>query len=113
MDPSRAVPAPLASTHFFSSEFLGTMSSRRHPAAPAGAVFVFAFALHVAVLCAAAAAAAASACGPSSNNARCTRIAFGSCSKVDQPQPLWETIASTRPDAFVWGGDNVRAVCYM
>ena len=38
-----------------------------------------------------------------------TRIAFGSCSQVELPQPLWPHILARRPDAFVWGGDNVYA----
>ena len=42
-----------------------------------------------------------------------TRIAFGSCSKVDEPQPMWDTILGTgtasHPDVFVWAGDNVYA----
>lgn len=38
-----------------------------------------------------------------------TRIAFGSCSKADMKQPLWEPISSLQPQVFIWGGDNVYA----
>jgi len=37
------------------------------------------------------------------------RIAFGSCARQGQPQPIWETIRSAAPDAFVFMGDNVYA----
>jgi alkaline phosphatase D len=35
------------------------------------------------------------------------RIAFGSCNKHDLPQPLWRPIVESRPDLWVWLGDNV------
>lgn len=40
-----------------------------------------------------------------------TRIAFGSCSKVEQPQPLWDVMLKREPlpSVFMWGGDNVYA----
>ena len=38
-----------------------------------------------------------------------TKIIFGSCSKVDEPQPLWKFIASRNPALFAWLGDNVYA----
>ena len=38
-----------------------------------------------------------------------TKIIFGSCSKVDEPQPLWKLIASRNPSLFAWLGDNVYA----
>ncbi len=37
------------------------------------------------------------------------RIAFGSCSRTDLPQPMWAPIADARPDLWVWLGDNVYA----
>jgi alkaline phosphatase D len=35
------------------------------------------------------------------------RIAFGSCARQDQPQPIWEAINDTKPDLFLFIGDNV------
>jgi alkaline phosphatase D len=37
------------------------------------------------------------------------RIAFGSCSKQQLPQPLWKRIAADRPDLFLWTGDVIYA----
>lgn len=36
-----------------------------------------------------------------------TRIAFGSCAKSDKPQPIWDAVLATRPDLFIFLGDNV------
>ena len=36
-------------------------------------------------------------------------IAFGSCNKIDLPNLLWDDIADTDPDIWIWGGDNVYA----
>jgi alkaline phosphatase D len=38
-----------------------------------------------------------------------TRIAFGSCSDEDRPQPLWRPILDRRPELWIWLGDNVYA----
>lgn len=57
----------------------------------------------VAFLLAHARAAAAACATPVS------RIAFGSCAKEDRPQPVWDTIAETDPDLFLFIGDNVYA----
>lgn len=38
-----------------------------------------------------------------------TRIAFGSCSREDLPQPLWMPIVSRNPQLWIWLGDNVYA----
>lgn len=35
------------------------------------------------------------------------RIAFGSCSDEDLAQPLWKPVLATRPDLWVWLGDNI------
>jgi alkaline phosphatase D len=35
------------------------------------------------------------------------RIAFGSCAKQDQPQPIWEPILGSQPDVFLMIGDNI------
>jgi alkaline phosphatase D len=37
------------------------------------------------------------------------RIAFGSCADQTQPQPIWDAVLATRPDLFVFAGDNVYA----
>jgi len=36
-----------------------------------------------------------------------TRIAFGSCAKQWEPQPIWNTVASARPDLFLFTGDAI------
>lgn len=36
-----------------------------------------------------------------------TRIAFGSCSHQDKPQPIWAAVLADEPDAFVFLGDNI------
>lgn len=36
-----------------------------------------------------------------------TRLAFGSCARQDEPQPIWNEIAKKNPDLFVFLGDNV------
>lgn len=35
------------------------------------------------------------------------RIAFGSCLDQDLPQPIWEPILESRPDLFIFAGDNI------
>jgi alkaline phosphatase D len=37
------------------------------------------------------------------------RIAFGSCSDLRKPARLWELIAASEPDVWLWLGDNVYA----
>jgi len=37
------------------------------------------------------------------------RIAFGSCLRQTESQPVWNAILATRPDVFVFAGDNVYA----
>ncbi len=50
-------------------------------------------------------------CGSSSNvkqdGAADFTIAFGSCNRQDEPQPLWNAILQNDPDVFLWGGDNI------
>lgn len=36
-----------------------------------------------------------------------SRIAFGSCARQDQPQPIWEPINDSKPDLFLFIGDNI------
>lgn len=38
-----------------------------------------------------------------------TRLAFGSCSKHDRPQPLWSPISDFQPQLWIWLGDVVYA----
>jgi alkaline phosphatase D len=38
-----------------------------------------------------------------------TRIAFGSCADQSKDQPIWDAVLSTRPDLFVFLGDNIYA----
>lgn len=38
-----------------------------------------------------------------------SRIAFGSCSREDLPQPLWAPIVARDPQLWIWMGDNVYA----
>lgn len=35
------------------------------------------------------------------------RIAFGSCAKQDQPQPIWNAIVESKPQLFLFLGDNI------
>ena len=37
------------------------------------------------------------------------RIAFGSCIDQNKPQPIWTAINASKPDLFIFGGDNVYA----
>lgn len=37
------------------------------------------------------------------------RIAFGSCIDQNKPQPIWRPILASKPDLFIFGGDNVYA----
>jgi len=37
------------------------------------------------------------------------RIAFGSCARQDQPQPIWEAVVASRPQLFLFLGDNIYA----
>ncbi len=39
-----------------------------------------------------------------------SRIAFGSCAKQDRPQPIWDTVIATKPDLFLFLGDNIYCV---
>ena len=36
-----------------------------------------------------------------------TTIAFGSCNRQDEPQPLWDDILAQQPDLWIWLGDNI------
>ncbi|TGE23123.1 alkaline phosphatase D family protein [Hymenobacter metallicola] len=34
-------------------------------------------------------------------------LAFGSCNRIDLPQPLWDDIARDQPNVWIWLGDNI------
>jgi len=36
-----------------------------------------------------------------------SRIAFGSCNRQDQRQPLWRLIGARKPQLWIWLGDNI------
>jgi alkaline phosphatase D len=36
-----------------------------------------------------------------------SRIAFGSCAKQGKPQPIWDAIVETKPEMFLFIGDNI------
>lgn len=36
-------------------------------------------------------------------------IAFGSCNKASMPNLLWDDIANSNPDIWIWGGDIIYA----
>lgn len=59
------------------------------------------------LLAAGCAAPPASTPAAPSTAAPLTTIAFGSCSREDLPQPLWEPILAARPGLWMWLGDNV------
>lgn len=52
-------------------------------------------------------AACVSAAVASAQGAPLSRIAFGSCAKEDQPQPIWDAIVAADPDRFILLGDNI------
>jgi len=36
-------------------------------------------------------------------------IAFGSCNRTDIDNLLWDDVAQTKPNVWIWGGDNIYA----
>jgi len=36
-------------------------------------------------------------------------MVFATCSDQNMEQPLWKPIIETKPDVFIWGGDNIYA----
>lgn len=38
-----------------------------------------------------------------------SRIAFGSCARQDQPQPIWDAVVAARPQLLILLGDNIYA----
>jgi len=48
-----------------------------------------------------------SSCDFKTSDSQSFTIAFGSCNKEDQPQPMWKEILNHNPDLWVWLGDNI------
>ncbi len=44
---------------------------------------------------------------PLNTNKTLTTIAFGSCNKQYEPQPLWKIIVQNEPDLWIGLGDNI------
>lgn len=36
-----------------------------------------------------------------------SRISFGSCARQNQPQPIWDSVVATKPELFLFIGDNI------
>ena len=36
-----------------------------------------------------------------------SRIAFGSCMRENKPQPIWQSVLASKPDCFIFTGDNI------
>jgi alkaline phosphatase D len=36
-----------------------------------------------------------------------SRIAFGSCNRHDEPQPIWEGVMNFKPDIWIWTGGKL------
>jgi alkaline phosphatase D len=53
------------------------------------------------------ASAMPSATAAATRSGEVSRIAFGSCSDEDRPQPLWPHVVADDPDVWVWLGDNI------
>jgi alkaline phosphatase D len=47
--------------------------------------------------------------GPPTMPKNVQRIAFGSCIDQNKQQPIWRAILDSKPDLFIFGGDNVYA----
>ncbi len=62
---------------------------------------------HIAIWLLIAAALPAAAQPWPAADAPITRIAFGSCSKESQPQPIWDAVLAAKPQMFVFLGDNI------
>ena len=46
---------------------------------------------------------------PALRDAPLSVIAFGSCANQSKPQPIWDAVVASRPDLFVFLGDNIYA----
>lgn len=45
----------------------------------------------------------------SADEAPLSRIAFGSCNRSDQAQPIWPAVLQLRPQLWIWSGDIIYA----
>src|SRR5262245_10992979 len=62
------------------------------------------------ILCAAASVLAAAAQAHSPQHPRdepLSRIAFGSCARQSDPQPIWDAVLAAKPQLFILLGDNI------
>ena len=41
------------------------------------------------------------------DRAELRRLAFGSCRKQNLKQPIWDAVAATEPELWLWTGDAV------
>lgn len=46
---------------------------------------------------------------PAGDETPLSRIAFGSCARQDRPQPIWDAVVETKPQRFIFLGDNIYA----
>ena len=46
-------------------------------------------------------------CARMHDDAPLRRIAFGSCRKQAKPQPVWDAVAATEPELWLWTGDSI------
>jgi alkaline phosphatase D len=54
-------------------------------------------------------AAPVGAIEPTQSSAPLSRIAIGSCSRENLPQPIWEPMMASNPQLFIYAGDNIYA----
>ncbi len=52
---------------------------------------------------------AGTGCSVANEDQTIRRIAFGSCARQDEPQPIWDHVVASRPDVFLFIGDNIYA----
>lgn len=48
-------------------------------------------------------------CAVANEDQTIRRIAFGSCARQDEPQPIWDHVVAAKPDVFLLIGDNIYA----
>ncbi len=52
---------------------------------------------------------AAAGARPGADEGPLQRLAFGSCMRQGEPQPIWDAILASRPGLFIFLGDNIYA----
>ena len=43
-------------------------------------------------------------------NYKPTVIAFGACAHENKPQPIWDAVINSKPDLFIFAGDNMVVI---